>query len=290
MTTFRYVVQKWTGIIKGMAVRLRRHADGTVRAGCALVLVPHGQHTLHIKSLQQTTTASGAELLAATEAYARAHGFRRLTLQDASHVRCDDGSSLDLGLRSRLLHGHTWYERHGFEMPRRFLALRARADAALAAVAGTLVVDLANTVALQNGLLARGARYEPVRGVLSRRSVGPAPQRSRAWVLRHRIELHASLVRAWPGARLGEWLAERSCAEFARFIWATYGDMYNGASPALSRVSGVKTLTVKEFRTASWPWRNTGRILWVKDLMDGNKNGCGPVQSVTEPRAHHGRA
>lgn len=244
----------------------------------------------HLAALQKQPGYGGAQLLMMAETYvAKDLGGSRLTLQDASFVHCGpDGHpkghpkgpkkptdiEFDLGFRSLLVHGKTWYERQGYRAIRGIS--EKSQDATRVAVKAFSEVDVKavrEAVRRQIELLQDGRTYVCDDGSLFSSALTVAPeqerdapaQRTRPAVLKDRMRLLRILETAPNDARLGTWLPTLSCEDYAAFMRLMYGTR-TGPSTALTRVGGERTPTLALFKRANRFRRTSHRILWAKDL------------------------
>jgi hypothetical protein len=224
----------------------------------------------HLAYIQKLHDMSGSQLLRMAESHVEELGGTRLTLQDASFIHCGR-HEFDLGFRSLLVHGETWYERHGYVVlkgisPRSQMAARD----AMHAFSRIKVVPLRDVVRQQVALLKEGRSYTCDDGRLFS-TVPPVTlaAASASTILRARRELLAIIESASHDARLGTWLPTLGCAQYAKFMRAMYGSRMASSMVALTKVGDVSTPTLTEFKRANHFRRVSHRILWGKDITIG---------------------
>ena len=236
---------------------------------------PGGDH--YLVYLNRTCNLGGAQLLRMAERYvAERLGGGRLTLQDQSFISCNGNSDsvaagdFDLGFRSLLSHGQTWYEIRGYAATSGITPEARRAvTVAVRTFAQLEVAPLLEAVRRQLRLLVEKHPYACADGsmfsaALPLQTTVDAPFPA---VLRARRVLLALLQSAPKGARLGEWLLGLPCREYAAFMRAMYGTRHN-ARPvvALTAVDGVRTPTLAEFKRANRLHRMMHRIVFSKTV------------------------
>jgi hypothetical protein len=220
--------------------------------------------------LRKTRMLSGAQVLRLAERFVRDRlGGTRLTLQDASFITCDDRrTEFDLGFRSLLAHGRTWYERQGYAPSGKgAAAVRRRVAVAVATYAAFPVRRVAEAVAAQMRHLrsTKNATWTRVDvGVFTSASTAQPAKASRARVLRARAQLLTQLSSAPPGATLGRWLLTLTCSHYAAFMRAMYGTRMGDTSITVAETGGVRTPTITLFKRANAMRRLSHRILWIK--------------------------
>ena len=219
--------------------------------------------THHLAYIQKQHGMSGSQLLRLAESHVKELGGTRLTLQDASFIHCDGGRhEFDLGFRSLLVHGETWYERRGYVVlkgisPRSQMAVRD----AMRVFSRIKVAPLRDVVRQQVTLLKEGQSYTCDDGHLFSTKPVTLVAASASAIMRARRELLAILESASHDARLGTWLPTLECAEYAKFMRAMYGTRADGSSVALTKVGIVSTPTLTEFKRANHFRRVSHRIL-----------------------------
>lgn len=232
--------------------------------------------------LRKSRAMSGTELLRMAERVAAAElGARRLYLQDAAHIQCKK-DEFDLGFRSLLAHGCTWYEIQGYELAdlrrrstQALLAHRADVGDAVRTYGAIRVKGVADAVERQVAAL-RASLASPA-SLASRALFFAAPRRNKEEekekekekasevLLRARARLSVLLHRAPDAALLGPWLLSLGCDEFALFMRTMYGTRF-GPGVAIAEAGGVRTPSLTEFKRANWLRRNSHRLLWVKKI------------------------
>jgi hypothetical protein len=257
-----------------MRVRARRDDDGEEYwgHGHAFRVRRVGPRRFHLVYLRKTPSFRGAQVLECAERFVRTElGGSTLQLQDASFVSCTRSQDYDLGFRSLLRHGLTWYERLGYS-PEGLPASRRRAAVIKhMKLYSSLPVDaLGSAIEKQVSDLQSGAAWRPTSPRLfnaSLRTVSGVPA-SREQVLRARRGLLRLVKSASVGARLGPWLSSLDCSDYAHFMTAMYGDWRGeqNRNVAVAAVAKTVTPTIREFEAANALRRFSHRTTWVKQV------------------------
>lgn len=224
----------------------------------------------HLNYLFRTKGMSGTSVLRMAEGTARKLGGTTLRLQDAASIGCDPAkkSTYDLGFRSLLRHGMTWYEARGYE-PLGKHATRWRSDVAASvrayvSIRVSVVRDAVRSqvLALQvPGVEWAYTSWDLFTTVPDTRGTTVRPVRRSLLNMRRRL---CGLLDGAPQrSRLGHWLSSLSCCDYAMFMLTMYG---SGSQRAVAVVGGVRTPTLEQFRLANGMRTHSHRIDWIKCL------------------------
>lgn len=234
-----------------------------------------GERAHRLVFLRKTGGMSGTEVLDKAERFVvdRLKGDR-LELQDASFVECnDDAATFDLGFRSLLEHGKTWYERRGYKVHGPGAStLRRRVATAIAEFKRFPLARLVVAIHAQLDALRTSSNVSwTIRHDLQTAAdleLEPGP--SRLTVVRNRakvLDMIESLPSASSPTTLGPWLVGLSCKDYAAFLDAMYGPKMgklDRKSFAISDIAGIKTPTLNIFKRANGLRRQSHRLSWIK--------------------------
>jgi hypothetical protein len=278
----------------GVTVVVRRQNGGDWRSGhvfCIRSKKGASSSSYHLVFLRKTARLSGTDVLEVAERCCKAVGGRTLSLQDQATKRCPvdaigGSSQYDLGFRTLLIDGMTWYEKRGYVISRGQHHVRSTGDA-IAAYKRTPVSGLENTIERQVARLVDadeyrrrgGRRWEPMDEMepltwafdaseSSRRETKPRfVESDLPWLLWHRRRLLKLLRTCVHGDdTLGTWLPGLSCREYAAFMYDMYGALLDGKSPAIYTYLGTVTPSVREFVDANAHRRWAFAVTYTKVL------------------------
>ena len=246
---------------------------------------PDSRGVAYLVYLRRDKAMGGRALLRVAERIAATLGAKRMRLQDAAHIYCRGNRiEFDLGFRSMLSHGKTWYQLSGYRpaMGERTVEREAadveRAIRAYARLPVRPIVDAVESqvaamrAAMRASMRASGdkASWEPVsRSLFFSGDVDeykPAERKKASAVLRARVSLLKLLRTADADADkklrlLGPWLLSLGCNDYSRFMRSMYGSRA-GPGVAIEQAGGVRTPTLAEFERANWFRRVSHRLSW----------------------------
>jgi hypothetical protein len=241
------------------------------RGDCYLVYLKKGR----------TEKETGSQVLQMAERAAvdRLHA-KRMYLQDAAHIDCPGGSassSFDLGFRSLLSHGKTWYEARGYSLTLRrhrssriegLVAHRRDVDDAVRRFSALPVSRIVEAVGRQVEAMKEGrgraTRANPSLFTTTANGSHVA-EKTQLSLLRNRAKLLSLLKDAPRQARLGRWLLSLDCLSYSFYMRSMYGTRF-GPGFAVADVAGLRTPSLDEFKRANWLRRNSHRLYWVKTI------------------------
>ena len=261
---------RWTDDETGVSFfqfrKLFRLEEPDSRGDCYLVYLQKGRNMSGSSLLQMAERAAIVEFNA-----------KRLYLQDAAQIHCGHDRYYDLGFRSLLSHGLTWYEMRGYKLTSlqhpsiQSESLRARrleVDLFVRSLASFPVGRISEIVQLQVNSMRNHEPAKRVDKTLFTTAIDDCQidqEKSQMSLLRIRVKLCNMLREAPPDATLGPWLLSLDCKSFSFFTSSMYGSR-EGPGFAVSEVGGFRTPSLKEFEKANWLRRNSHKLMWVKEL------------------------
>lgn len=234
--------------------------------------------TWYLRTLKRTAARTGTDALIAAEAAVVAAGGRALELQDQAfkEIDCDGrNATFDLGFRSLLATGRTWYEARGYAVVGgRASAARRRIALALEAFRRVPVARILDRVREEVAMLAEthddtaAVVMADAAGLMQAAGNNYSPRHPTIRALRRERGLLLRQLEAAPaGIALGDWLLSLDACGYAAFMRRMYGAVQGRRSPALWTVHGRSTPSVREFKRANWLRRYAHRVVWRKELL-----------------------
>ena len=235
---------------------------------------PDVRGVAYLVYIRRDNEMSGSMLLHMAETIAADKlGAKQIRLQDAAHIHCRGKVEFDLGFRSMLSHGQTWYQLQGYHPIMRGARSVSKevADVATAvrAYARLRVKPIILTLELQIAAMRDGLAWKPVSRSLFTSSKSTEgynkEKKTLSSMLRARLNLLKLLRTADSDASLGAWLLRLGCNDYSRFMRSMYGTRA-GPGASVEQTGGIITPTLSEFKRANWLRRYSHRLSWFKDL------------------------
>ena len=217
------------------------------------------------KEMSGSTLLHMAETIAADKFAAK-----RISLQDAAHIHCSGNVEFDLGFRSMLSHGQTWYQLQGYHpiMDGRQV-VSGDVECAVRVYAQLRVKPIIEALKLQITAMRNGLAWKPASRSLFTSSKSTEgynkEKKTLSSMLRARLNLLKLLRTADSDVSLGAWLLQLNCNDYSRFMRSMYGTR-DGPGASVEQTGGIVTPTLSEFKRANWLRRYSHRLYWFKDL------------------------
>ena len=248
----------------------------------------------YIVYIRKGNKMNGNVLLRMAESIAKDLGAKRIFLQDAAYIYCKSKTSsnaskseFELGFRSMLSHGQTWYELHGYyPIMTSSSSQIAKVKKAVELYAHLHVQPIIVAIELQIAALRDGFAWKPASQLMFTSSKfsddGLEPHNIEPQTLSSMLRSRRKLLKLLrtanskdsrdsrdsrdSNAMLGEWLIKLDCNDYSHFMRSMYGAR-EGPCTSIEEVGGVRTPTLSEFQRANWLRRYSHKISWYKNLI-----------------------